>query len=309
MSTPTSRRLETCDLSAIPDYGALQGVAHDAIDTYGGANQVYDAAGRSGLLELFEDISPDSYDAVRSTTEQLKQGYGALILEATGVESLPAQEAQLLSIMIACAYGEPTGTDKKSSQIAWPIQFVPSLEVMPTFSQTLGEATYHTDSQYSEKPEEYFGLFCVTPDKPGKGTNLLLRAVDIVDNLAKEEKHHLEALMEPYPFRVPSSYTPSGTDEDVQVVWAPIFNSSAGTIRYREDTIANALELDGVTISDEQAAGLIALKRAFSRLDPLAHHLESGEAIIIDNTRLLHARTTFDDPDRLLYRVRMRETV
>lgn len=296
----------TYDLSSVPDYNRLPVALSDVSKEFPDANHAYEALGRKGLTELFAQASPHGYDTVLQTHEELQEGLGALLLQGTGVEKVEDQTAQLLSITLASVYGEPTRTDRKLSQIAWPVRYDPDATVVRTFSQALGEAAYHTDTQYFKKPEDYFGLFCIESDIPGKGTNQLVHVDNVIEMLVDSQNGQaLTELSRPYPFRVPSAFTESGKDSDIEVTWAPIVDEENRTIRYRRDTIASALTVPGIEVTADQHAALRALESVLAVLQPVEHHLQPGEAVIINNKRLLHARTAFDDPHRFLYRVRM----
>lgn len=296
------------DLSSIATYNRLPATLQDIVEGYGSANTAYETLGRPGLRALLADTSAESFHTLAASRQQLDQQGAAIILHGTGVEKVDDQTAQLLSIALGSVYGTPTRTDRRLSQIAWPIKYDPDTTVVRTFSQSLGEAEFHTDTQYFEKPEASFGLFCIESDIPGKGTNQLVHVRDIVAALHDQNDHTaLKALTAPYPFRVPSVFTVSGQDDDIEITWAPILSKNNNRIRYRKDTIERALAVDGIVITDEQHAALQQLETVIGTLPPLEHHLQPGEALIVNNTKSLHARTSFDDPQRFLYRVRMKD--
>jgi len=106
---------------------------------------------------------------------------------------------------------------------------------------------------------------------------------------------------------VPSVFTRSGQDDDIEIVWAPILDLQAQTIRYRKDTIESALKCDEVEIDAAQQTALQQLEDVLATLSPVSYHLAPGDALLVNNLKLLHARTSFDNPERFLYRVRMKE--
>src|SRR5690606_18933613 len=108
-----------------------------------------------------------------------------------------------------------------------------------------------------------------------------------------------------YPFKVPSIFTKNARDEDLEVTWAPIYDTETRKIRYRLDTITDALRLTGSRIDPEQQEALERVEGLIDETEPTRRHLTPGDAVLIDNHRVLHARTAFDNLDRLLYRVRM----
>ncbi|WP_454812576.1 TauD/TfdA family dioxygenase [Paenarthrobacter nitroguajacolicus] len=237
--------------------------------------------------------------------KSVDSGRGYLVLRGTHVDKSEDEVAQLISLFTSRAFGTPTRTDKRLQRFAWPVRYEKTDYTSPTFSQTMAEAAFHTDSQYLDEPERYFGLYCVASDVQGKGTNFLVSRQQIVEKLTASHPAALEHLKSSFPFRVPSVFTAGASDEDIEVVWAPII--AGGSIRFRRDTIMSALALPGVAVSDGQLAAMDALEQAISEAPALNCHLEPGEAIIVDNHSMMHSRSPFSDSNRLLYRVRMKE--
>lgn len=294
------------DLSVLSDYNRVLASVDQLVAEYGTANQVFSELGKSGLNLMIRNSSESAYSELVSLRPKLDSP-GMAVLHNTGVNELCDESAQLVSISIASIFGYATKTDRKLEQIAWPIKYDPDSTVVRTFSQSLGEAAFHTDTQYFEHPEEYFGLFCIEADELGKGTNELITAGEIAKRYKLTYgKDGFGVLRQKYPFKVPSVFTKTGSDSDIEVVWAPIF-SGESAIRYRKDTINGALEVTGVQISDAQHEALGRIEKIIDEVEPSSYHLQPGDAILVNNLKLLHARTAFDNPDRFLYRVRMTE--
>ena len=133
---------------------------------------------------------------------------------------------------------------------------------------------------------------------------MLIDGQQITAKLEQQRPGLGAALREEYPFRVPTVFTKSALPGDIEVAWAPVVTDD-GNIRYRKDTLEEALALPGITISETQMVALNAFEDALSNATPMIHHLQKGEVLIVNNHRLLHARTQYDNPERLLYRVRM----
>lgn len=297
-----------CDLSIFDDYKGLPERLSRTVDLFGDANRAYEALGRTGLMDTFFQVAPSAYEALSTSVEEVRRGLGAVAIRGTCVDIVDDQTAQLTAITLGSVYGEPTRTDRKLSQVAWPIKYDPNVDITPTFSQSLGEAAFHTDTQYYESPEDSFGLFCVTSDEVGKGTNRLISAEDITTGILKKYGNPtLDELSRPFPFRVPSAFTTDVSDSDVEITWAPILDSEKGSVRYRKDTIDSALRVQGVEITASQQQALLALEEVIGMVKTTDYHLQPGNALVVNNHRLLHARTHFDNPERSLYRVRMRD--
>ncbi len=224
-----------------------------------------------------------------------RDGWAVLM---TPVRATSPQDAALAE-RLAELIGTPTPTTPTSPVIAWPITPAATTARM-TFSQTTDEAEFHTDTQYYDQPERYFALFCVHADVPGNGTN---RLVDTRPLLAALDPGTLAVLRRPYPFRVPSIFTADGSDAAVEVTWQPIFDGA--TVRWRQDTLRDALALPGVRIDARQRAAVEIFADALAHAPVIEHHLQPGEALLVDNHRMVHARTPFTDTRRFLYRVRM----
>ncbi|WP_146072526.1 TauD/TfdA family dioxygenase [Arthrobacter sp. 4R501] len=276
----------------------------DLIHTHATADRAWEQPGTFAPQRQLQAVAPDLWRATVHGKRLVDGGSGFLVLRSTHVERYGGEVAQLICLFVSTVFGSPTKTDKRLRRFAWPVRYEKTHLNSPTFSQTMAEAGFHTDSQYLEEPERYFGLFCVTSDVRGQGTNFLVSASQVVLRLLELHPTALDHLRSPFPFRVPSVFTTSASDNDIEVVWAPILGE--GTIRFRSDTITSALELPGVTLAEAKLAAIAAFERSISETPTLEYHLEPGEAIVVDNHAMLHARSPFTDSNRLLYRVRMK---
>lgn len=281
----------------------LQGELSEILDTELSANASFKNLGRSGLLNTVEAVSPINYLNLTRASENL-ENTGFVILDNTNVAEVDDELAQLTTVALSSVWGEPTRTDKQNDQIAWPIRYDQSAKGLTTFSQQMGEAAFHTDTQYFAFPEKFFGLYCVHSDIPGKGTNQLLSASRVIESISQQDETIIDTLKMDYPFRVPTVFTETAKEDEVEITYAPIIDNE-GRIRYRYDTLLAALAIPNVVISDAQRQALDTVEEHIYKLDPTEYHLKPNQAIIVNNHRMLHARTSFDDPDRLLYRVRM----
>lgn len=279
---------------------------NDRLGQHGTANDVFEEEGSRSLNESLVAHAPYLHEKLQVAAGAFEKGTGCIVLRGLGIESDAPELAQLTSIAVSTAFGEPTRTDKHLAQIAWPVRFDPHASTRKTFSQTMGEARFHTDSQYCDNPERFFGLFCINADLEGKGTNYLIPGAAIVERISQENHENLIALRQPYPFRVPTVFTETRDDATIELAWAPIISGENDEIiRYRLDTLTDGVQITQ-KLSNAQLAAAIAFENTMADIPPIEYHLQPGEALIVDNHRMLHARTPYDDPNRLLYRVRMR---
>ena len=176
---------------------------------------------------------------------------------------------------------------------AWPVK---PRKKSGTYSEISGPAAFHTDSQYHSHPERFFVLACDTPASEG-GDNLLISHDDAhavaMETLGLKGVDRLKQCV--WRWKVPKVFQ----SESAPAVCPPssIFRED-GTIRWRIDNIVCENDAD------------LSLAKAFGQaldVSPRAEHvrLESGDVLVCDNWRALHARTSFSDMNRFLYRARL----
>jgi alpha-ketoglutarate-dependent taurine dioxygenase len=261
---------------------------------------VYEQHGRALAGRLRADCDIDA--ALTAAAQQVRRaGWAVLSTDLRG----PSPAAELAVTAIGCWFGTPTRTAPSSPAVAWPIT-PDHRTTRVTFSQTSSEAALHTDTQYFPVPEQLFLLACMHADRPGRGTNQLVDGRRALRTLHAQNPDAAAALKQPFPFRVPTIFTCDQLDTTVEVTWAPIDGDPV--FRYRHDTITDALGLPGVHVSGPQMHALHALQQQLAGEPATEQHLADGDVLLVDNHRMLHARTAFTDPDRFLYRVRMRTT-
>lgn len=182
---------------------------------------------------------------------------------------------------------------RDGGQGAWPIK---PRKDSGTFSEILGEARFHTDAQYHELPERAFLLVCERPAQDG-GANLVLN-LEHAREAALESvgREGLDLLEQPiWSWRTPSAFRTSDTPE-----YSPdtaVFRAD-GTVRWRFDNLLCKTAKQ----TDVAARFADALDRSPHAVRVM---LKPGDVLLCDNWHVLHARTHFQDPNRLLYRVRL----
>jgi alpha-ketoglutarate-dependent taurine dioxygenase len=279
------------------------------LDQEPNSNKIYDTIGRDGLLKMMEKHSPNTLRQLAETrkeVEDLDEGQGYVVIRNTGVDLASSPElAKLITITLASVYGFPTRHDGK--EIAWPLYLEQPNTVQEkpnaTGSSTLrfgggsGEAPFHTDTSYFPEPEDTFVLTCLKPAKQG-GVNQLIDAWKLAKQI-KEERPEVCSILTntQFSFRAPTMYTKLKRQDIAEITSAPIISPEG--IRYRHDM------LQLTKLSPEQLKAIEIFEQYLSNAPASEYLLKSGEGIIMNNRRILHARTFHNDKDRLLIRVRM----
>lgn len=199
-----------------------------------------------------------------------------------------------LVLDFASCFGVPSARD--GDRAVWPVAPL-TRSPAATLSTSTGPAGFHTDAQYHPEPEDYVCLFGVRPAADG-GVTRLLRYDAAVNALRarRDGEELLAALGRPvWRWQVPGAFAATPRLSAPTTALA-----GGGRIRWRRDNLEPAPDLpaDSATRIDaafDGAAGTVSLA------------LESADMLVIDNHRVMHARTPFSDPRRLMLRVRLWE--
>jgi alpha-ketoglutarate-dependent taurine dioxygenase len=252
---------------------------------------------------------PEVRDVAHEARDRILGDMRFSVVRGLGFTDLSEPIRDLYVLGFTALMGVATPTDQVMKRVLWPVkaEMNPTVKNL-TFSQTLGEAAYHTDTQYFSKPEEMFGLWCIQPDRNDEGVSGLVDGRFIVEELSKtdEGKKMLATFMcTDFPFRVPSVFTSSASDQTIEVFMAPIL-AKRPFIRYRRETLDKGVAASGKDLTADQ---LTAINHLDKRLldDDIAYSflIKQGEVAFVNNFELLHSRSDFQDPDRHLIRVRM----
>ncbi|MGY4831846.1 TauD/TfdA family dioxygenase (plasmid) [Sphaerotilaceae bacterium SBD11-9] len=255
--------------------------------------------------ELFK-AGPGLED-LSAALQRAQQRATAVLIPKVGLSGFSVGERATLVYALAVGLGNPTATDQK--QVVWDVK--PRLRdstYFSTFSETDGEAAYHTDTQYFPEPEANFILYCMQEARCGGGYSSVLDARALRSDIEAKSPQLAQALAQGrFPFRVPSAFVRGGDRDVIEATLAPIF-ADEPLIRYRRDTL-----LEGALHFPRQldADGHKALDAFEAELAACTHQAEffmpSDSLVYIDNHRALHARTSFQDHERHLLRIRMRD--
>lgn len=262
----------------------------------------------SDWLELRQDL----FDAVpglrayfQSISTTLKSACAVFVPEV-GIAQFTASERATIAYAACVCLGNPTATDSK--QVVWDVRARQRESTwFSTFSETDGEARWHTDTQYFPTPEAQFALYCVEPARCLGGLSSVLDARALRAHLQANRPKLFQALSRKVlPFRVPSAFVSSSNPNVVEATLAPILSKEL-PIRYRRDTLLAGLRYFPEYKDHEAEALIEMLEEELAEFENQAEFfMQRDSMVLMDNWNALHARTSFTDHERHLVRIRMR---
>jgi alpha-ketoglutarate-dependent taurine dioxygenase len=158
---------------------------------------------------------------------------------------------------------------------------------------TNAEQNFHNDNSYNICPPDYVGLLCLQTAKSGGISRVV--SFETAHNLMQERHPELLGrLYQPYRFDRQREHAP---DADMTIS-RPVFALEGGRLKSRLSRylIEQGHELAGESIDQ---AGVAALDALTAIIDDTAlykeFHFQPGQIQILDNSRLGHKRTGFED--------------
>lgn len=230
---------------------------------------------------------------------------GYIIIKNFNVKS-DLEEIKSNFLQISKLIGDPVGHDL-DNKIIWDIKSnSTSKSFIKTYSEHSHEAELHTDSQYSNYPEDFFSLLTLKKANCGGGISYILKLEDILTDLrALDNGKELEKILREtnFPFIVPNVFK-KNKSENHEFNFGPILRDNE--IRFRVDTFEKAINCDSSLCSMQQIEAYKALKNVvLNNTKTITFYLEEGDLIFINNKTTLHGRSMFTDENRHLLRIRM----
>ncbi len=261
--------------------------------------------GQEALALAIAAYWPALFDLARMIRELVKLEPGCVVLRGLGFNRYPREVRDSLVLALTAAVGKPTdhNADKR---VLWPVHPRDMGDgYRRTFSEEAGEAPLHSDSAFAREPEKYGCLFVVREAEDGGGLSIVINVRRLLTELAASEEGRecLDVLRSrDFPFWVPDAFV-----KGQRVITAPVI-AERPLVRFRYDSIMNGFALRPELQTNERVWAVEHFRAAAERCEGrITYPLRRGEALIFDNHYILHARTDFADPDRLLIRVRMHD--
>ncbi|GAA1186078.1 hypothetical protein F4556_007185 [Kitasatospora gansuensis] len=253
----------------------------------------------------------EDHDALAARTlERLADGPGFAVVTGAPVAAMTTDEVRSFSESMLGHLGRPLPQGRgRETALAWLVRDEGASahtderrfhEVAYT-SKSRGSLHLHNDQAvqpFGHAPD-YLALLTHRKARIG-GESLLLDAWTAYRVLRREFPRELDRLRR--PFAIDRRHvTPDGQNP---VVRSPVFEPSEDGLRVRCNVkrIETAYPLTGRTPPPADLAALDALRRVLGRTDlRLTLALEEGDCLVVDDRRILHGRTGYqdhDEPDR-----------
>ena len=161
------------------------------------------------------------------------------------------------------------------------------------YHQTKEGGSFHTDSPQWEKVPNFIGMCCINPAKKG-GESKFVSAYSIHNEMLKEHKHFLEMLYTQFHFDKRGEYK-SG---ESPTVLEPIFtyNDNQLKLRYLRDYINDGHKIQNIPLSKEQNEALDCLDKIIHDENlAVSYELKQYDMVFLNNDRVMHGRTSFED--------------
>lgn len=252
---------------------------------------------------------PQLWQLGQSVNQRLHEGVNCTIVKNLPFGILELQSAKQALLAFASCIGNPTSADPHRTRLVWevsPRSTLPS-DYTPTITERCGDAPLHTDSAFKSAPENYVMFFAYKSASDGGGLSQFLSTRRLLDSLSKNSdgRKCISLLREnSFPFRVPTVFTKDRSDAVPEWISAPILWGEEN-MRYRHDLIVSAIESGAPALLPECEWALSHAASHIQKLSPDCVALRSGDLVILNNHQILHGRTSFEDRDRMLLRVRL----
>ncbi|KJY33048.1 TauD/TfdA family dioxygenase [Streptomyces sp. NRRL S-495] len=240
--------------------------------------------------------------------ERLADGPGFAVVTGVPVSAMDSAEVRAFSESMLGHLGRPLpqGVGRETA-LAWLVrdEGVSAYTDDRRFhesaftSKSRGWLHLHNDQAvqpFGHEPD-YLALLAHRKARSG-GETVLVDAWSVYQVLRREFPRELDRLQQPFPIDR-RHVTPEGAD---QVVWSPVFEPGGGGLRVRCNVkrIETAFLLTGSTPPSADLAALDALQHVLDRADlRLTLMLEEGDCLLIDDRRVLHGRTGYEDHQAL----------
>jgi hypothetical protein len=228
----------------------------------------------------------------------IKSGPGLAIMRGFPIGKYDPERMQAVYWGIGAHFGRGCSQSADGDYLG----YVTNVEKASRGYTTSRELNLHTDSA------EIVGLLCVRDAREG-GLSIYASSLKVHEIIAREHPEYLPVLER--GFRCDRRGEEAPEDEPVTPYRVPVFSTEGGVLscRYVRGVIDKGAEATGEKLTGLEKEALACFEAVAQRGDVrLEVMLRPGEASVINNYEILHARTGFVDWEepgkkRLLYRL------
>ena len=276
--------------------------------TLAAAESFDDAVELFSFQEFLHKELPELESIGTALVERLETGKRFVLLKDLPFADFELPVCKFLVLALATCWGRPRPTYEFSNRLVWEVKPVKDLPpgYVTTVTEHAQDVEPHTDSSFKQHPERYVALFAVRPAQSG-GLSTIVDGRKVLEQIASpgEEASHSALLSSGlFPFRRPTAFTRTRREDQPDWIEAPVI-SSLPLVRYRYDVIERGFQCLPDIDTRERRQALEVFRDALTRAPREIVRLAAGDLLLANNHEILHGRTTFDDGNRLLLRVRM----
>jgi alpha-ketoglutarate-dependent taurine dioxygenase len=224
----------------------------------------------------------------------LAEGPGFVIIDRLPLAALQRETAVKIYWLLARIVARPVA-QKWTGEMIYTVADLtgkkPGNGIRPDI--TNAEQNFHNDNSYNLCPPDFVGLLCLQTAKSGGISRVV--SLETAHNLMRERHPELlRRLYQPFRFDRQREHAP---DAELTIS-APVFALEGGRLKSRLSRylMEQGYKLAGEPLDQAGRAALDALTAAID--DPALYkefHFERGQIQILDNRRLAHKRTEFED--------------
>ena len=278
----------------------------------------------AGLAKLLDDnplptevLKPDDFDlpacqqAMTAARKELEDGPGFVIVDRLPLDDMSRETAISVYWILMRMIGRPVA-QKWSGEMIYRVADLtgkkPGNGIRPDITNV--EQNFHNDNSYNVCLPDYVALLCLQTAKAG-GISRIVSMETVHNRLLNEAPDQLRRLYQPFHFDRQREHAP----DDDKTIAQPVFSLENGVTKARLSRylIEQGYELAGAEMGEAERTALQALSDVID--DPALYkefQFERGQIQVVDNRRLGHKRTGFEDwpePERrrMLIRLWLRE--
>ena len=237
---------------------------------------------------------PKTYAAMRNLRETLVDGVGFGIIERIPVEDMTAAAATQIYWLMMSALGRPVAQKWDGTMVYDVLDTgrTPAPGNGVRSSKSNRGQGYHTDNAFNTPPE-FVGLFCIRPALKG-GLSGLISMDSVYNQMLARFPNQVERLFEPFIFDRQREHAP----DDELINKRPMFTRDGDVLEVclSTDLVRQAHAMSETPL-DETTNDTLAALDAVMEDDTLGKTFafEAGQIQVLNNRRLGHRRTAFQD--------------